>query len=229
MSYVPFILATGAAQAAAGAPTTSSYLGAWFNGNNQASFSFTSTPFGPAATNRMIVMILASNGSGGSPTGPSSVTIGGVAATRDANQSGNTGENIYWAAYSAMVPTGTSGTIAINYATGNNYNHPTFSAYALNNTSRAPAFVSAAGAFPSGGTSTSLTMTMQAGFAYGGAREASAYTAGLTLDYFMGEWYNWAFGSAAVTAGSLTVTVNRNVSSGSLATQGGNLFVANYR
>lgn len=74
-------------------------------------YSLTSIPFGTATTDRLIVVCL--SGHRGATRSVSSASIGGVSATIHLDFGG---ANSQIATFSAVVPTGTSGTIAISYS-----------------------------------------------------------------------------------------------------------------
>lgn len=223
MAFAPYIVALMAGATAPVVATSRTFLGTYYNGNNVTAFTFTNVTFGTANANRRIVLMLAT-GAGGATAGPTTVTIGGIAATRDYNFAGSTSW-ITWNAYSAAVPTGTSGTVVINYAAAN-WNHPTFAAYALYNTAAIPAFSAAVGNDVAGAVAVSVTVNAPAGgVVLVGARDSTAFTAGPTLDQNLSEYYQWAFGSAAPGAGSFTSTSNRDPNA---TASGSNAFAAAY-
>jgi len=78
---------------------------------DQQSYSFTSTSFSAAATDRIIATFVTDYNGGG--LGSTAVTIGGVTATR-ANST-TAADQVVGAWFYALVPTGTSGTIAITF------------------------------------------------------------------------------------------------------------------
>lgn len=86
---------------------------------NQSSYSYASMNFGAAAANRYIVAVFgAAEDSGGTGLATSSVTIGGVSATLLREDGHDAGGDTAVSIYIALVPTGTSGTVAITYAAG---------------------------------------------------------------------------------------------------------------
>ena len=92
--------------AAAGSSAESSYLTAVNDTSGKTTYSFASVSFGTAASDRLIVVCANPNGS--SVTSINSMTIGGISATKAAeNQTGNGVSSIWF----ALVPTGTSGTV----------------------------------------------------------------------------------------------------------------------
>ncbi len=91
-------------------PKTVTYQGKAENTAGASSYSFTSQPIGAAQADRYVIV-----GIGWANLGPSitSVTIGGVAATQVALNANANGSS---ALYIALVPTGTTATIAINFS-----------------------------------------------------------------------------------------------------------------
>lgn len=97
---------------------TAMFLGGAGSGTNTGSYNFTSFPFGPASATRRIVVAAIRPCAWNVNGDPTSVTIGGVSATKLNSRvidDGVYGYNIsFW---SANVPTGTSGTVAVVWST----------------------------------------------------------------------------------------------------------------
>lgn len=74
-----------------------------------SSFNFTGASFGTARGNRTMIVAIGNNNQA-----PTAVTIGGVTAAQQVVQ--NNGANTYTSIWTAAVPTGTSGTVAVTWA-----------------------------------------------------------------------------------------------------------------
>ena len=100
----------GSARVAPGGPVTATYQTATSSATDLSSYSFASQPIGTASGSRRVVVAIGWAAAGAVTL--SSVTIGGVSASIDAD-SGNANGNrrVYFA--SAVVPTGTTATVAI--------------------------------------------------------------------------------------------------------------------
>lgn len=85
------------------------FLSSAVDTSNLTTYTYAAVALGAAHFNRRIVLAIYFNDPGDSP--PASVTIGGVAATLVKNQ------NSLVAIYIALVPTGTTGDIVVQYAT----------------------------------------------------------------------------------------------------------------
>lgn len=104
------IFASARVAAGGGGPISSTYQTAAVDTTDAASYSFTSQPIGTASASRRVVVAL--GWASGSAVTLSSVTIGGVSATIDADTGNATGNRrVYFA--SAVVPTGTTATVAV--------------------------------------------------------------------------------------------------------------------
>jgi hypothetical protein len=103
------------AGAVAGGGPDLSVVSTGADATNTDIYTFSSVPFGAAASDRLLIMAL---GGGSSSNGVTlgSVTIGGVSATihAQANNTGNT-RNGHAAVVSAVVAAGTSGTIVVTW------------------------------------------------------------------------------------------------------------------
>lgn len=224
MAFAPFIMPIMAGATAPLVASSKTYLQYFYSGDNVTSYTVNNVTLGAAAANRVILLMLAT-GEGASGSAPTSVTIGGIAATRDYNFTTSSANWMTWNAYSANVPTGTTGTVNITYAT-TNYKHPVFAAYALNNSTRVPAFNSAAAADVTGTVPVSVNLNVPAGgMVFAIARDSTSPTAGVTQDTTIQEYYRWAVGSSTPPAGSLTVSFDRWASGPSTASS---MFAAVY-
>ena len=88
------------------------YLGKASDANNELTYTFAAQPFGQAQADRIIVVGVASRDTTNERA--NSMTIGGVSATRHVD---NGGANIFpCALFSAVVPTGTTGTVAVTFS-----------------------------------------------------------------------------------------------------------------
>lgn len=92
-----------------------SILSSGINTANQIEYTFSSLSFGAAATDRLLIVAVTSGGVL-DPATLLSATIGGVSATIHA-QANNTGNSVngHAAVFSALVPTGTSGSVVVTW------------------------------------------------------------------------------------------------------------------
>lgn len=96
-------------------PATLTYQTTTRNGTNLAAYSFTTQAIGTAAADRRVFMAIHYGaGSGGFTI--SSATIAGVTGTQHVFTSVGTTNFRATAIYSALVPTGTTGTMAVNFS-----------------------------------------------------------------------------------------------------------------
>lgn len=148
-----------------------------YDTSNTGAFSFAGCNFGPAASDRLIIGVISYRRN--SALGISGVTIGGVSATVHAGTATSTDDTFI---FSALVPSGTSGTVAMTMnsagaslvlyrLTGQVSNTPVFSQYI---TSGSPL-----SATQSIGNRTAVVASAVAGTAATGF----AGTASLTQDY----------------------------------------------
>lgn len=95
-----------------------SHIASTSDDSNQTTYTFASQSFGAVASDRRIIVSIRASGTSTNNNSISTVTIGGVSATihAQANNNGNT-RNGHAGVASAAVPTGTSGSIVIVYAT----------------------------------------------------------------------------------------------------------------
>lgn len=113
-------------------------------GSSNPSYTQTGCNFGTADATRRLFLVIApmmfvSSG------GPKNVTIGGVAATlhvQDIGSFSTTGQ--YTAIFSALVPTGTSGTVYMDSGNGSNLGNVSFALYASYNQKVATPFATSA-------------------------------------------------------------------------------------
>lgn len=148
-----------------------------YDTTNTGSFSFPSCNFGDAAADRVIIGLISYRRN--SALGISGVTIGGITATVHAGVATSTDDTFI---FSAPVPTGASGTVAMTMnsagaslvlyrLTGQNSNTPVFSPYITTGS-------------PLTTTQTlGERMAVVASAVAGTAASGFAGTAGLTLDY----------------------------------------------
>lgn len=94
-----------------------------------SSRSFNNLSFGTASSRRYLVACLGWFDTGDTTVGSSSVTIGGVTATKLAEQVD--AEEVASAIYCALVPTGTTGTVTINLSGSNAADAFTVSLFSL--------------------------------------------------------------------------------------------------
>jgi hypothetical protein len=99
MSFFPFVPGSMA-------PLAVTFTDSDSSGSNNTTYTFTGLSIGTAAATRYVIAGFAAEG-GSNPTAASSVTIGGVSATL------LSGTGTYAAIYIALVPTGTTATVAI--------------------------------------------------------------------------------------------------------------------
>lgn len=92
-------------------------LGATIDGSNTSNYSHTGVSFGVASSGRYLYFLAGGQSSSAATRTISSATIGGVTATvlAEIGDSGS-GNDTHCALIAAAVPTGTSGTVAINYS-----------------------------------------------------------------------------------------------------------------
>lgn len=108
MSSISFGIADSA-KPWTGAPTaTIEFTASTFNANNQTNYTFSNVAIGSAISTRVVGVVVYTT----QANGINSVTIGGVSATRATGHNIGGGQEI--AIYSAVVPTGTTATIAIS-------------------------------------------------------------------------------------------------------------------
>jgi hypothetical protein len=95
-------------------PAEVTFLGSDVGTDNTSSYSWTSVNFGAAASDRFLVVAVYGD-AGSTNANVNSVTIGGVSASLLGTAVGNgtTAQCQFWG---AIVPTGTSGTIAISFS-----------------------------------------------------------------------------------------------------------------
>jgi hypothetical protein len=98
MSFFPFVPGSMA-------PLAVTFTDSDSSGSNSTTYTFTGLSIGTASATRYVIAGFAAEG--GSPTAATNVTIGGVSATLLAGTGG------YAAIYIALVPTGTTATVAI--------------------------------------------------------------------------------------------------------------------
>lgn len=91
------------------------YLGNALTTTGASSYTFSAQPFGTADATRQIYVEVYTNT--GTATLPSSCTIGGVTATKIIEKACSVGNFLVMTGYVASVPTGTSGSIIVNYPT----------------------------------------------------------------------------------------------------------------
>jgi hypothetical protein len=107
------------------------------DGTEASSYSFASQAFGPAAADRLVIVGIAYTDASGNPD-ISSVTIGGVSATKHTNARPDSSTSKFCgsAIYSASVPTGATGTIVVTpNQTITNCSISVYSVIGLNSTS----------------------------------------------------------------------------------------------
>jgi len=145
---IPFGMFSGAST-----PPSVSYCGVYFSTTDVSSYSFTGVNIGAAATSRLVVVVLLSSYFDGSDI-VTSLTIGGVAATKHVNTgTGNPDVGIF----SLSVPAGTSTTVNVTLNTADNRSAiAVFSLYDLQSTS--PQSVNSVGGTPASSVSTSVAV-----------------------------------------------------------------------
>lgn len=89
---------------------TASYTAGGIDSANKNNYSFAGISIGTAATDRLVAVAIVEGASAG--TDPTSVTVGGISATKIAST--NDGSNVTTTLWYAAVPTGTTATIAVN-------------------------------------------------------------------------------------------------------------------
>lgn len=100
-------------------PATATYLQNAVDTSSQTTYTFTSQNFGTAASNRFLIVAFASrHNSGSSGVTVTGVTIGGLTATQIVAGSNSQGNNCE--IWGVVVPTGTSGTVAITFSSAKN-------------------------------------------------------------------------------------------------------------
>ena len=100
-----------------GAPPSVTFLQQNLVVSLAATHTHSSISFGTAASRRRIIVCLAhrGNGIGGQPANVTSMTIGGVTATKIVEKNNAPDPTVFCAIWIANVPTGTSGNIVITY------------------------------------------------------------------------------------------------------------------
>lgn len=134
-------------------PPSVSYCGVYSSTADASSYSFTGVNIGAAATSRLVVVVLLSSQVGTTDI-VTSVTIGGVAATKHVSTgAGNPDVGIF----SLSVPTGTSTTVNVTLNTSDSRSAiAVFSLYDLQSTS--PQSVNSVGSTPASSVSTSVAV-----------------------------------------------------------------------
>ena len=194
--------------AVGGGAITHSYITGVDNGANQATYTYSSVSLGAAASDRTIVVVAVSRGTGGS--GTFSCTIGGVAATIDFS-SGFTGTGNAIMIARAVVPTGTTGDIVVGF--GATQLRSAIGVYRIVGGTVTPVADDIARDFSTTPTSLAAASTAD-GVVLGGFLVAAVATgvtwSTMTKDYdaqIGGEFSTASFASAATSGSSFTVEV----------------------
>lgn len=97
----------------AAVPVTITFAGSASDVANATNYSFSSVAIGTASSDRIVIVgVVLSSASAGAPRTTSSVTVGGISATKIVERVNTDRESVsIWA---AQVPTGTTATIAVN-------------------------------------------------------------------------------------------------------------------
>lgn len=153
------------------------------NGTGASSYNFTSQPIGTAQSDRYVIV-----GIGWSNLGPSisAVTIGGVSATVVATAANANGSS---AMYIALVPTGTTATVAITFSSTTNLGCGIAVWSATGLVSATPVSSGNSSASP---TPSVVLTTVNGGFAIGYAHVASNVTYSPSTIPWTGVTASWA-------------------------------------
>ena len=96
-------------------PATVTYVSTAGSASNLTTYTFTSQSFGTAHADRILVCTVGGQGQAAGAKSVSSLTIGGISATLVKAQQGLTLDYFRSEIWRAAVPTGTSGTVVINW------------------------------------------------------------------------------------------------------------------
>jgi hypothetical protein len=125
-----------------------------YNINGLATYTFTGMAIGAASTDRLVVALISGRDGGNTGRTISSVTIGGIAATQARLDTRNNSGSEISGIYVAMIPTGTTANVVVNYNAAIAKMHVTL--VAVKGVSSATA-TSSAGATSAGGVTLSAT------------------------------------------------------------------------